>query len=47
MLNTLPPSEALACAICGNRHDNWIHHAREMMFGLQRKGGTWRRLQDL
>lgn len=30
-----PPSEALACAICGNRHDNRIHVAREMMLGLR------------
>jgi SAM-dependent methyltransferase len=35
MLNTLPPSEALACAICGNRHDNRTHLAREMMLGLR------------
>jgi SAM-dependent methyltransferase len=35
MLNTLPPSEVLACAICGNRHANRTHVAREMMFGLR------------
>jgi SAM-dependent methyltransferase len=35
MLNTLPPSELLACAICGNRHDNRTHVAREMMLGLR------------
>lgn len=33
MLNTLPPLGVLACAICGNRRDNQIHVAREMMFG--------------
>ena len=35
MLNTLPPSEALACAICDNRHGNRIYLAREMMLGLR------------
>jgi SAM-dependent methyltransferase len=35
MSNTLPPSEAFACAICGNRHENRIHLAREMMLGLR------------
>jgi SAM-dependent methyltransferase len=35
MLNTLPPPEALACAICSNRHGNRTHVAREMMFGLR------------
>jgi len=35
MLNALPPSEALACAICGNQHDNRTHVAREMMLGLR------------
>ena len=35
MLNTVLPSEILACAICGNRQDNRTHVAREMMFGLR------------
>jgi len=35
MLNTLSRSDALACAICGNRTDNRTHVAREMMFGLR------------
>jgi hypothetical protein len=35
MLNTLPPTEVLACAICGNRHENRTHVARKMMYGLR------------
>jgi SAM-dependent methyltransferase len=35
MVDAVPPSEALACAICGNRHDNRTHLAREMMLGLR------------
>jgi SAM-dependent methyltransferase len=35
MLNAPPPSEVLACAICGNRDDNRTHVAREMMLGLR------------
>jgi SAM-dependent methyltransferase len=35
MLGTLPSPEGIACAICGNRNDNRMHVAREMMFGLR------------
>jgi hypothetical protein len=35
MLDTRSSPETLACAICGNRRDNHIHVAREMMLGLR------------
>jgi SAM-dependent methyltransferase len=35
VLNSLPPLEGWTCAICGNRHDNRTHVAREMMLGLR------------
>ena len=35
MLDIPLRSPILACAICGNRHENRIHVAREMMFGMR------------